>query len=328
MVKKTTEISSPNVRTEIVFGQEDADLATAMGLNLAATAQVRTELAAQAYNMATRHMIEAGVLLASVKAEVEHAEFMAMLEERGMHKQRAYELMRGAALVARLPESQRAQILALPKSKVLAIANASPAVVEAMLEDGDADLDLVSVRDLRERIKALEADLANEQVRRETAETDAVGLRKKLEKTAERDDKVPVLVADMRAEIAAAVKKAELALLTLQEMGPELLALVGGPAHDWVDPTLRQAISGVGHLGLMADGLLGKLANTLTDGTGDVLPARAYLTRQEMLEAAQAWGRLVAEHDHERALREWERQQSRPRGRGRPGSAPEAPKGV
>ena len=318
----------PNVRNELSFGQADSDLAAYLGLNLAATTAVRAEQAVTAYNLATRHMVEAGLLLASVKAELTQEAFMALLDERGMAFQRAYELMRGAALAARLPVEQREQVLALSKSKVIALANASAAVVEAMLEDGEVDIDLIGVRELRQRIRDLEANLADTTVQRDTAEAEAEAAKKKLaKKPSDREDQVPQVVADIRAELMALVHQAELAIESIALLGPELMALIGGPVGVWADPTLRQAISGVGHLGLLVDGLVKRLCDALVDGSAE--PAvRSYLTQREILETAKAWASITAQHQHEKALREWEREQERPRGKGRPSAKPEAPKGA
>lgn len=306
---------------EVAFGQPEADLATYLGLDLGASLGMQVERAVSAYNQATRSMIEAGLWLGSVKQQLSRDDFLALLEQRKLTLPRAYELMRGATLAARLSPDQRDMVLAMPKTKVMALADASKVVVEAMLADDEVDIDLLSVRAMRQRIKDLEAELTDEAVRRETAETEAKGLRKKLDKEETREDKVPVVVADLRADLMANVRKAELAIESIGQLAPQLVELIGGPASDWADPTLRQAVSGVAHLGLLADGLLGRLCTALPDGTAEPLP-RSFLTQQEIAETAEAWARLVGKHLHEQALRKHEREQKRPRGRGRPPAKP------
>jgi hypothetical protein len=301
-------------------------MATALGLNLTAVPHVRIELAVTAHNQAARQLMEAGLLLSSVKADVPHDEFMAMLDERGMHFQRAYELMRGAAFVARLPADQRDEVLTLPKTKVLALANASPAVVEAMLEDGEADLNLIGVRELRARLRELEANLADTTVQRDTAEAEAEGLKKKLSKAPKaREDGVPMVVADLRAEIMAEGKKGSLAIDALNAVGNDCMALIGTEeAHDWADATLRLAFSQVAALRVQLDGLLVKYARELPGQ--DPTPAQlSYLSQQEIVEAAQAHEQLTKVGQYEAELRKWEREQERPRGKGRPAAKPVAP---
>lgn len=52
----------------------------------------------------------------------------------------------------------------------------------------------------------------------------------------------------------------------------------------------------------------------------------SYLTPAEVEHAAKRYADLTALHEHEKALRAWEREQERPRGKGRPSAKPEAPK--
>lgn len=54
---------------------------------------------------------------------------------------------------------------------------------------------------------------------------------------------------------------------------------------------------------------------------------RSYLSKQEVLETARRFRELSQVHDYERALREWEREQAKPKGKGRPKAKPVAPGG-
>lgn len=324
-VAATALIASPDVRT-LTFDDAAASLAGALQLDLQASPDVRTERAIQAYNMATRHMVEAGLLLLSVRSEVGPEAFSAVLEERGMAKQRASELMRGAALVARLGGDERDRVLAMHKSKVVLLANASPAVVEAVLEDDEIDVDLLTVRALRERVRDLEAATTDLTVQRDTAEAEAEGLRKQVKRgLPDRQDGVPLVVADLRAEIVALGKKAGLALDGFHALASDLQALVGtDAAHEWADATVRLAAAQLSALAVQLNGELRYYATALPGE--DLTPAsRSYLTKQEVIEAAKVCAELTQVHDYERALREWEREQQRPRGKGRPRAKPEAP---
>lgn len=321
----TAVVASPDVRTE-AFGEAEVNLATALQLDLMASPDVRTERAIQAYNMATRHMVEAGLLLLSVRADVGADAFAATLEERGMAKQRASELMRGAALVARLSSDERDRVLTMHKSKVVLLANASSAVVEAVLDDDEINVDLLSVRALRDRIRDLEAATTDLTVQRDTAEAEAEGLRKQVKRgLPDRQDGVPLVVADLRAEIMVLGKKASLALDGFHALASDLQALVGtDAAHEWADATLRLAVA---QLSALAVQLNGELRYYATARPGeDMTPVdHSYLTKKEVVEAAQAFATLTQVHDYERALREWEREQQRPKGKGRPKAKPEAP---
>lgn len=326
---RTGEIAtSPNVRTE-EFSDQHRDLAQWLQLDLSASLALRAERAVQAYNMATLHMVEAGLLLASVHAEVGAEAFLAVLDERGMAKPRAYELMRGAALIARLSPAQREQVIALSKTKVMALAGASAAAVQAALEDDELDIDLIGVRQLKQRIRDLEANLTDTTVQRDTVEAEAEGMRKRLARQpGDREDKVPLVVADLRAELMAMGKKGELAIGGLYTLGTDLVTLAGSEqGQDWADATLRLAVSQLGALRLQLDGVIKSYLRELP-GEDPSPTERSFLSKQEVLEAARRFGELSQVHDYERALREWEREQARPKGKGRPKAKPVAPGGA
>jgi len=319
--------TSPDVRTE-EFSAAQRELAEWLRIDVSASADVRTERAIHAYNLATRHMVESGLLLASVRAEVSPEAFAALLEERGMAKQRASELMRGAAFVARMPAADRERVMALHQSKVTLLASASPAAVEAALADDEFDIDLIGVRSLRQRIRDLEANLVDTQVQRDSAEAEAKGLAKRLAKLpGEREDAVPMVVADLRAEIMAQGKKASLAADAFKALGVDVMGLIGTEGgHGWADATLRLAVAQLVHVRLQIDGIVKSYLDQLP-GKDPTPSERSYLTQQEVLETAKAYEALTQTHTYEAALREWERQQQRPRGKGRPTAKPVAPGG-
>lgn len=293
----------------------------------------RITRAVVSYNMAARLAVEAGYLLLSVKAEVEHGQFEEGVASMGLAPQRARELMRMAKFTTSLPDSQRAEMLALPKSKVLALASADPEVIEQMLEDGDvSDLDDMSVRGLRQRIRELEATTTDLAVQRDKADADLKALEKK-QRRAERDAEdqvVPLVVADARAELAALIKKAELAITSLHPVGVEIVGLVAhNEAAEWVKPSLRLGLSGLLAVRELVDGSIKSFVEAMGEDIDRVAQqpdVLAFLDASEINGVAEDWARLTAVHQHEAALREHERAQARPKGKGRPSKAPEAPK--
>jgi hypothetical protein len=313
---------SPNVRTE-QFDQSGRDLAVWLQIDLSASPNVRTERAMQAYNMATHHMVEAGLLLSSVHAEVGAEAFAAILEERGMAKQRASELMRGAALVARLPVEQREQVMALHKTKVVMLANASPAAQEAALDDEEIDLNLIGVRALRQRIKDLERGLKDTEVELETSEAEAVALKKQLKRgLPDRQDGIPHAIADLRAEVMVMQKRAGLAVDGLRAAGAELEEFLHVDAqHDAADATLRLAVAAVAAVRLQIDGVMARYLDMLP-GRDPVPVTQSYLTPQELGETAERFKVLVAAEKLEKAQREWDRAKDRPQKVGRPTKRP------
>jgi hypothetical protein len=289
--------------------------------------------AVTAYNQAARLAVEAGYLLLSVKAEIPRGEFEAGVLSLGLTARRAQELMQMAKFTTSLPDSQRAEMLALPKSKVLALASADPEVIEQMLEDGDvSDLDDMSVRGLRQRIRELEANSTDLVVQREKAEADLKAMEKKVRRAArdEEDQVVPLVVADVRAELAALIKKAELAVTSLHPIGVEIVGLVShGDAAEWVSPTLRLGLSGLLAVRELIDGSIKSFSEAMGESPARLLSqpdTLSFLDASEIKTVAEEWARLTAVHQHEAALRDHERAQARPKGKGRPTKAPEAPK--
>ena len=150
------------------FTMQDALVAEQLGMVLSGSTPDRLTRAVTTYNQAARLTVEAGYLLLSVRADVEHGQFLTELGQLGLSNQRAYELMQSAKFISSVPEARRVELLTLPKSKVLALAGADPAVIEQMLEDGNVtDLDDMSVRGLRLRIRELEDESAKRSKRLE-----------------------------------------------------------------------------------------------------------------------------------------------------------------
>lgn len=330
--KPTTELVESNPRTvrAFDFSPADAEVAQQMGIVVGGPAADRVTRAVVSYNMAARLAVESGYLLLSVKGELAHGAFVDAIADTGLSSQRASELMRMAKFTTSLPEAQRADMLSMPKSKVLLLASADPSVIEDLLNDDEAgDLDALSVRELRQRIRSLEANNTDLSVQIDATEAERDGALKRLNKRNQRDEDeggVPLVMADIRSEIAALVKKAELAIDSFTPLGVEL---VGYRGHDeagvWVEPTGRLAIAGLLALRLLADGAIKRYAEALgLDYTAfDSRPeALSFLAPAEILAVAQEWPTLTALHGHEAALRQHEREQAKPRSKGRPAAAP------
>lgn len=336
MVKKSsTEVVEANPRTVRAFdlSPADAEVAQQMGIVIGGPTADRITRAVVSYNMAARLAVESGYLLLSVKGELAHGEFEAAIADTGLSSQRASELMRMAKFTTSLPDAQRADMLSMPKSKVLLLASADPSVIEDLLNDEEGgDLDALSVRELRQRIRDLQANNTDLSTQVDTAESERDGAVKRLNKRNQREDDagVPVVMADIRAEIAALVKKAELALDSFVPLGVELMGYRGhAEAGVWVDPTGRMALAGLVAVRVIADGEIKRYVEALDlscsdfEGQPDAL---SFLQPDEILAVAREWPELTALHGHEEALRKHEREQAKPKGKGRPTNAPEAPK--
>lgn len=325
-----TDLALTEQRDNAVAFEISADtvaFAAGLGIDLTGTTDARVDLAATHMNRSQLHMLASGLLLASVRAECEYGQFGDLLAARGFEPRAAQRAMQYAAFVVSRPADERARLIEWPKSKVMQLAGADPEVIGAVLSDDAARIDSLSVRGLQDRIRELEAAAVDITTQRDTAEAEAEGLRKQLRKASgEREDHVPVVVADLRAEIAALHRKAELALQSFGPLGAELANLrITDGADEWADATLRLAVSALSAVHLQVTGLLKTYVRELPGE--DATPTdRSRFTRQEVLETAQRYAELTQVHDYERTLREWEREQARPRGKGRPTAKPEAPK--
>lgn len=335
MTTKKNGLPATNPRTsgELILTEADSAAASTLGVVLGGSLEDRIQRAVFSFNQASRLAVEAGYLLLSVKAEVEHGQFEEGIAGLGLSSQRASELMRMAKFATSLPEDRRAEMLMLPKSKVLAIAGADQSVIQDLLEEG-GDLSDLSVRGLREKIRELEAKVTDTAVERDTAAAERDGLAKQLRRRrsdeAEGDGGVPLVVADVRAEVTELVKKAELSLSSLSPLGVEIVNLAGHEeANVWINPTLRLVLSGLVALRLQVDGVIAQYAKALGDDVQKLQSqpdALAFLDDTEIKAVAEEWAHLVAVHQHEQALRAHEREQAHPKGPGRPSAPPKAPK--
>lgn len=302
-------------------------LAESLGVDLRGSLSDKADRAAEHMNRSQRHMLASGLLLFAMREEAEHGEFLQLVEERGFERSAAYRAMQYVQFIASRPETERELLIGLPKSKVLALAGADQEVIDQLLIDGGERIGALSVRALMEELRDAKAGAVDLATQRDTAEAEAVALRQQLARRGERADKVPLVVAELRAEIAAQTKAAELAVGAFQALGMDVVSLGAAGAHDWKDATLRLAVAGLMSLRLQLQGLLEKFLRELPDG--DTEPsAMSSFTRQEADEAAERFAALTQAHEYAKDLRKWEREQAQPKGKGRPASKPQAPKGA
>jgi len=323
---KTEVAVTANVRSADILEitQADRDAAEQLGIDLGESIAACLKRAAVAANEAALRAVEAGFLLMRVKQETGHGAFQDALDEIGMSRQRASEFMRMARFMSLLPEEKRQAVISTGKKKVLALAGAEKEIIDVIVDEGVEAIDALTVKGLQSRIRQLEADNTNLTVERDTSRAE-LAATKKSQGNEVREDAVPMVIADLRSEVVALGKKASLAVDGFNPLGRDIVNLLGSDAaYMWADATLRLALAQLAAIGLQVEGLLKSFKDALgDDGAGAV--EMSYLSRQEIVEAAQKFKELIAEHEHEAALRAWEREQERPRDKGRPRSKPEAP---
>lgn len=289
-------------------------------LDLPAGVLVRN--AVEAINAAEKLNIAAGVALLKARAMCEHGQFEVYLKECGIPKQRASEHMAITKALLAADDVERRKLLQQPKTALIGIARMDEEVRQHLLDTGELDAQLtigeykqlltnqgLDLKRKDEEIHALRAKLAQEGGRSSTGD-------------------VPAAVADIRAEVAALVKKSELSIADIYQQLAGMAPLLGveGVA-EWVKPTAQLCMAGLVALRVQLDGAINQVAEhygltKLADTPPDVL---AELGGDEVAQVAQQWASLVQQHRHEAALREFEREQAKPRGRGAPRKAPKAP---
>lgn len=300
------------------------DQAVAFGIDEHADLDLLANLAAEQMGQAQKHAFKAGLALLCLKARCKHGEFEALLEEREFPSQRASEVMRMAAYLSQQTPAELSRLMLLPKSKLMLLAAADQEVIDLVVETG-VQVEALSVHALQEKLREARAQLADQAVQLETAEAKAEAALKANAKKKPGGD-MPTVIEDMRQEVAASVKKADLALDDMESLTRELVNLIGiDGVYKWVKPTARMQVAGLLSLRVKLDGLIQQIkgAHDMVDISPEPM---TYLVPSEVEAVALKWADLVALHDHEKALRDWERQAERPRGKGRPAAKPEAPK--
>lgn len=321
-----------NVRTSVhlEFTADDAGVAQALNISLEGSMDTLVSRAVAAINQAALRAVEAGYLLLKVKGSVEHGQFEPLIEQAGLNRQRAAEMMRMAKVLTLAPAAQRATMLEMPKHKVLLLASADQAVLEALMEDGADKIDALSVRELKAEIKSMHRALVEVQVQRDTAEAELTTVRKKLHGREQRDDGVPNVVADTRQEIAVLGRQLEMGVQSMasiaQDLDNELTRSV--VPMTWTDASIRQALAAMASVVYQAHGVISKLMELTGEGdalNAPTLLAECQLTLPELRELHEKWRGITQVHEYEKALRAWERAQARPKGPGRPMTKPQPP---
>ena len=316
--------------TGVAFAAVES-LSAEIGVSIQGTRSDLADAAADHAGRSRQHMLAAGVLLIALKRGCSHGDFGALLEERGFEVRAAQRAMQYAAFIASLDDEARAKLIRVPVKKVLALANADPEVIEVVLEEGGADLNALSYRAVMERKRELEAKLVNAEVKLDTvtAERDTA-IAKLSRQPGDRDDHVPAVFADARAEIAVLQRKAAVSIESMHQSVRELAEMGGGKdAAAWRDGTARMALAGLAELRMAVSAALADVLAMLPE-EGVVVPATlSRLSDQEVAEVAAHWRSLTRVHEYEREIRATQRHNEANSGkRGRPREMPKAPVGT
>lgn len=325
-MSKKMEISNPRASGDSLVDSRISTLAAQMNIDLTSPVGNRLDTAVHKTNQALSLVLQAGVLFLSVKAEMPHGVFESRLDGYGVSSQRASECMTIAKAVSLMDESMRAQFLELPKSKALELCRADPLVLEQLLEDGETDFKDLSVRDLRQRIRALEAEKANAQTAAETATLERNTLQDQLQQAIKplRKSHRPLLVEDIQQETAVQLIGHDLAISRLQEQLHDATSLDGGALQEWAAAAQGTVFAAIVAAHAKTSALLQAAIDAgiaPTDYSG--IAVTAALSDSGLDSVVNRAGELLRLEDYEKRLRAWQREQERPRGKGRPMAKPE-----
>lgn len=248
--------------------------------------------------------------------------FLATLESRGISKSHAYRAIQLIEYIGSLPEAEARRMARVPYTKILAIANADPEVVEELLREGALDgKDPLSVRDLRARIGKTEEARHRAEARAETAEATVEYLRRELDNRA-KQTQVPTWYTVSRGETVALTESLSLSLGDLEKLSNEYIS--GAPHKTDADRTYaRMAAATLYHAlaGVVANGqiLLRQLVSEFgKEITGEDRVAVCALDGDELKRQVALRAMLVRNNEAERQARQVLRASDKPRGRGRP----------
>ncbi len=300
--------------------EAEVSLANEIGAVINGTIKSRLDQVVKSSNEAMVLIVKAGLSLISIKRECEYGEFVTQIEKRGIQERRAQEMMNYARFAASLPDGQRAKLMELPKTKAMLLASADAEVIEEYLDDDDsfADLQGLTVRDLKQELRQAKAAIADANVKNDTLQNDLKQAAQK-RSSALSGGAVPLFVEDTRHEAAALNHKICLCVDDMQRMNGELLQMTpGNKERHFHDMAAKALYHSLNHAVVHAATLLKEMQGAYGDAVTGEVNAHDTLCDAEALRLAHDFSLITQEHEHEKLLRAQAREAKRPRGRGRP----------
>jgi len=316
-----SEGQTPNHRTSgdlqpEPLSADERQLADRLNIDVERPTTDLLDSAVDRLNTTARMIVGAGLELISAKSRCEHGEYEQLLEQRQVAQQRASELIAYAKFAARLSPKQQERALGLGKSKTLLLARAEREVVEELLES-DENFDSVatlSVRDMRRRIKQLEASNA--------------GLKKDVRTHKERANQLqtrnygdessypyPDFVAVARRESHKLTQKAELCIDDLRQLFADHMELVDNAsdkryAEFWETGAAAIYFNAKAFVG-QAVQLFNEIESHLPESVTGELDAKYVYNEADVEQAVRDRDLLVQMHEFERTRKRIKRAESK-----------------
>jgi hypothetical protein len=205
-----------------------AGISDLLEVDLTATAEAKWVAASAHARRGVIHYAAFGLLLKSIKEELPHGEFQPELDRRGFEYRTAARAMRYAEYVFSQPEQQQGRLLEMPVSKVAALAQADPEVVEVLMEDGET-VEQTTVRGLVEMLQANKRKEKSWAERIARAERETEALRKRLQPVSGFNERTEVV----RHSCVLLQQEADTALGSLQRTFDEVAAAPLAPEYEY-----------------------------------------------------------------------------------------------
>lgn len=276
-------------------------------------------IGSESMNRALYEIAKAGVAFMLVQQQLsEHSDtgFTAWIEQHGMARQRVYEAIRVAKFAAQLPESELAKVLQLGKVKVTLLASIPQDVIDNAAESGSSLIekaDLMTVAELKAEIKDLKKRENNYEAELERKDS----VIKRLSDDKKRTTEFLLRTEEIREECMAHQLGVELPLNSLQMLFQEVYA------EDAALPERRLQLEQIwvaAHIA--ASRALDVLAFMKDLASEDEMPTRVMADHVLQPAEAERWlmdAKVIENRSAaEAALRQEQREASKPRGPGRP----------
>jgi hypothetical protein len=242
--------------------------------------------------------------------------FKEWIKQHGLAEQRVYEFISIAKFYSGLPLDKRSQVFKIGKSKALLLASVPQVLMDEAVRSGRDfidDADMMTVAELREEVRMLKKREANYNA---DIERKDMAIRRLTSARSKLTDFLP-RTEDLRAECMAFQAGAELNIASLDKLFIDV-------ASD--EPTLAEHDLQVSQVWITANVIAARAFDLVqrmedTFGPGN-LPERVmganHLTPAEAAAWLADWQTLFNKHEAEKAARETQREEARPKGPGRP----------
>lgn len=278
-----------------------------------------------AENAIARAMAKQGFGFIALKGQMEHGAWIDWLENNNFDERRVREQMSVAQMLLAAPESARPKLYGInSKKKLIALASLPAETIEDIAQSGELnELDQLSVREMKQRIRELQAEKADAAKQAETLQLQLESVRKKNVST---EAQFPLFYTEARQESAAVSEAAILNIDSLQRLIDETeaalmntarLSTTDSGAENFTLLAAKSLVLHVRAVAARANDLLRNVAQWECAQDID-LTAELLMTDAEAENFIHIRSMLIQQNRHEEIMREQARAMSQKRGRGRP----------